>query len=375
MRLGSVLALVAAGCALAIPASGQPAIRRVTNIEALQAFPGFYHLRPVTIAGAMALGDEGRLRLTTSGGSIAVVTAESALDGESEVRGEFWDVGRMSPDDPRLAVYDLRETFQFDPEGPWPRPGQVTALVASAIVPTSVPANPTIRTLVLHPSRHEDQTVTVTGQFSGRNLLGELPDAPSNSRFDFVLRSAEGAIWVSHIQPRGRDFDLALDARVDTRRWLEVTGVLQQGRGLQWLDASDGSVRISSAPAETTPVEMPVAIPAAPPPEVLFSAPSQVEIDVAPDSRIRIQFSRNVDPETFRDRVRVTYVDPGAGTPLPDTAVEIRTEYRAAARALEITPAEPLAPYRTVRVELSEGILGTDGLALAPWVLTFATAN
>jgi hypothetical protein len=73
--------------------------------------------------------------------------------------------------------------------------------------------------------------------------------------------------------------------------------------------------------------------------------------------------------------VRVTYVDPGAGTPLPDTAVEIRTEYRAAARALEITPAEPLAPYRTVRVELSEGILGTDGLALAPWVLTFATAN
>jgi hypothetical protein len=373
--MGTVFGLIAAGCALAMPASGQPAIRRVTNIEALQAFPGFYHLRPMTIAGMIALGDDGRLRLTTSGGSIAVVTAESAPDGESEVRGEFWDVGRMSPDDPRLATFDLRETFRFDPEGPWPRPGQVTALVASAIVPTSVPANPTIRTLVLHPSRYEDQTVTVTGQFSGRNLLGELPDAPSNSRFDFVLRSAEGAIWVSHIQPRGRDFDLALDARVDTRRWLEVTGVLQQGRGLQWLDATDGSVRISSAPADQRAVETPVAVPAGPPPEVLFSAPSQDEIDVEPDARIRIQFSRNVDPETFRDRVHVTYVDPGTGVPLPDGAIEIQTEYRAAARALELTPVGPLAPYRTVRVELGDGIVGSDGLALVPWALTFATAN
>jgi hypothetical protein len=95
--MGTVFGLVAAACALAIPAAGQPAIRRVTNIEALQAFPGFYHLHPVTIAGTIALGDDGRLQLTAAGGSIAVVTAESAPDGESEVRGEFWATASPLP--------------------------------------------------------------------------------------------------------------------------------------------------------------------------------------------------------------------------------------------------------------------------------------
>ena len=35
------------------------------------------------------------------------------------------------------------------------------------------------------------------GQFAGRNLLGDLPDAPAQSQWDFVLRSADAAIWVT----------------------------------------------------------------------------------------------------------------------------------------------------------------------------------
>jgi hypothetical protein len=273
LLVGSVFAVASA--------SSQPVARRVTNLEALLAFPGFYHLRPVTIAGTVALGGDGRLRLTTDAGSIQVVTRERALDGLSEVRGEFWDLGRMSPDDPRLAAYDVRETFGLDPEGLWPRPGMVTAFIAGAVVPTTVPAVPTIRTLVLHPSRYLDQTVRVVGQFSGRNLLGDLPDAPANSPFDFVLRSAEGMLWVSHIRPRGHDFTLALDARQDTNRWLQVTGVLHQARGLQWLDASKGTVELSKPPVETPSTDF-VRVPSAPPPEVLFSAPTEGEIDVQP---------------------------------------------------------------------------------------------
>ena len=42
-----------------------------------------------------------------------------------------------------------------------------------------------------------EQRVTITGQYSGRNLTGDLPDAPARSRYDFVLRSADAAIWVS----------------------------------------------------------------------------------------------------------------------------------------------------------------------------------
>jgi hypothetical protein len=36
----------------------------------------------------------------------------------------------------------------------------------------------------------------ITGQFYGRNLNGDLPDAPRQSRYDFV-RSARPSIWVT----------------------------------------------------------------------------------------------------------------------------------------------------------------------------------
>jgi hypothetical protein len=57
----------------------------------------------------------------------------SAPDGIDEIRGEFWDLGRLGADNPRLAGYDLKATFKIDPEGAWPRPGQVTAIIASSV--------------------------------------------------------------------------------------------------------------------------------------------------------------------------------------------------------------------------------------------------
>ena len=68
--------------------------------------------------------------------------------------------------------------------------------------------------------------MTVTGNFRGRNLFGDTPAAPGDGRYDFVLRGAEGAIWVTGIRPRGRNFDLDLDRRIDTDKWVEVTGVV-----------------------------------------------------------------------------------------------------------------------------------------------------
>jgi len=99
-----------------------------------------------------------------------------------------------------------------------------------------------------------------------------LPDAPARSRYDFVLRSADAALWVANLRPRGKDFELALDSRVDTGRWIEVTGTLQQGRGLQWLDADPNSLKLAKAPS-SDPVEdsTMVRVPAAPAPEVIFS--------------------------------------------------------------------------------------------------------
>jgi hypothetical protein len=229
--------------------------------------------------------------------------------------------------------------------------------------------------MVLYPSRYLEQKVTVVGQFAGRNLLGDLPDAPARSRYDFVLRSVDAAIWVTGIQPRGKDFDLALDARIDTGRWLEVTGTLQQGRGLQWLEAQAGSLKLSKPPAETA-APTPIRVPAAPPPEVVFSAPTQDETDVSLSASVRIQFSRDIDPATLKGRLRVQYAGPDkAAGGEPALKLEFTTEYRAATRVLEIRFSQPLERFRTLQIDLPEAVLGTDQQPLRPWMLTFMTGG
>jgi hypothetical protein len=282
-----------------------------------------------------------------------VIFKGSAPDGVDEVRGEFWDLGRLTADDPRLAGYDLKSIFKIDPEGAWPRPGQVTAIVASAIAPAGTVSAPSIRNIVLNPSRYVDQKVTVTGQFGGRNLLGDLPDSPAQSRYDFVLRSADAAIWVTNMRPRGKDFELALDARIDTGRWLEVSGTLQQ---------------------ETTE-DAPSRVPAAPPPEVVFSAPTRDETDVQLSSTVRIQFSRDIDAATFKGHITVKYSEAETrerGEIVSPTA-EFTTQYLPGTRVLELKFASPLERFRTITVELQDGIVGTDKQSLSPWTLTFQT--
>lgn len=373
MARRTLLVLVSVAATL----SAQPQPRRATNIAALLAFPTFYHLRPVVLVGTVTLRDGGELRVSDDAGSLRVVFKGTVPEGLGEIRGEFWDVGRMNADDARLAGYDLRSTFQIDPEGNWPRPGQVTAIIAGTVAPAPTPVAPSIRTLVLHPSRYLEQKVTITGQFAGRNLLGDLPDAPARSRYDFVLRSADAAIWVSNIRPRGRDFDLALDARIDTGRWLEVTGTLQEGRGLQWLDAEAGTLTLTKAPTEPPAEESPIRVPVAPPPEVVFSAPIEDETDVSLSPNIRIQFSRDINPASLKDRVRVKYVEP-AGLPGVDPAaatLEFATQYLPGSRVLEIRVVDGLERFRRVQVELLEGIVGTDRQPLAPWTLTFETGG
>src|SRR5207253_6465964 len=118
-------------------ASAQPAPRRATNIAALQAFPGFYHGRSILIVGNVGV-EKDQLRVSDESGSIRIVSKGSAPDGLDEVRGEFWDIGRMKPDDVRLTTYDLRATFRIDADAPWPRPGEVTAIVATSVTPAAL---------------------------------------------------------------------------------------------------------------------------------------------------------------------------------------------------------------------------------------------
>jgi hypothetical protein len=355
----------------AIDVLAQPAVRRATNLASLVNYPAFYQLRPIILIGALKTLDTGRLQVSDESLTMPVSFKGSAPDGLSEVRGELWDLGRLNPDDPRLSGIDVRSVFGIDPEGAWPLAGQAMAIVASAVEPAAQPNLPTVRNMVLFPARYREQRVTVVGQFAGRNLLGDLPDAPARSRFDFVLKTADAAIWVTGLRPRGKDFELALDARIDTGRWLEVTGTLQQGRGLQWLDGEEGGT-LTLAKAPIGQVEAaPVRVAAAPPPEVIFSAPTEGETDVALAASVRIQFSRDVSAATLKNRIRIEYAGIDGAVPIAD----FTTDYRAAPRVLEIKFAKPLDPFRRVRVAFTDGVLGMDEQPLVPWSLTFETGG
>jgi hypothetical protein len=370
-RIGLLAFLIAA------TVSAQPATRRATNLAALLVHSTFYHLRQVVVVGKISLQNNGEMRVASDAGSIRLIFRGSVPDGAAEVRGEFWDLGRMGAGDPRVATMDLKSTFGIDPDAPWPRPGQVMAIVASSVTAATAPAAPSIRNVVLYPDRYLDQRITLTGQFAGRNLLGDLADAPGQSRYDFVLRAADAALWVTNMRPRGKDFELALDARIDTGRWLEVSGMLHEGRGLQWLDAAAGSLKLTQAPKDQLE-EQPIRVPAAPPPEVVFSTPTEGETDVtAATTRIRIQFSRDINPTTFRNHIRIAYAV-GGGRPLTDAAPtppEFSTQYMPGTRVLELRIGGQFERFSTIRVELMEGILGSDGQALKPWTLTFQTGS
>lgn len=377
MIRASIRVLVIGGV-LATCVVAQPSVRRATNLGALLAAPGFYHGHPVVIVANVGI-DKNQLRASDDNGSVHLIFKGNAPDGLDEIRGEFWDVGRMKPDEPKLASYDLRQTFGIDPDGAWPRQGEVLAIVATAVTPATPPPAPSIRAIVLNPTRYLDQKVTVVGQFSGRNLMGDLPSAPAKSRYDFVLRSADAALWIANMRPKMRDannkeIELGLDARIDTARWLEVRGTVQQVRGLMVLDAEAGSLKLAKPPQETVTTDEPIHVPAGPPPEVVFSAPTDEETDVLQNTNVRIQFSRDLDQASLRGKIRAHYLESQTierGEPMTPS-VELTTQYNPASRVLEIKFSKPLERFRTMIVELGDGIKGTDGQPLKPWKLTFS---
>jgi hypothetical protein len=344
-----------------------------TTLSALTAYPGFYHQRQVVVRGEARLDDRNHARLLPPGGverGIWLRVPEGKTpEGTVEVRGQFWDVGRFDPADPQVAGVDLPGWVTARVGDRWPAQGEMPVLnVASVAAPTPPSSTPTVRQLSLDPLRYDGGKVTVAGQFGGRNLYGDLPQSPRVARFEFVLRAAGGAVWVTGIEPRGRGWRLNVDARVDTGQWLQVTGTVKTGNGLVWVEATQ--VDRTTAQEQEAPPPPPPALAPAPPPEVIFSVPSDQDTDVPPASPVRIQFSRDLDPETLQGRVRVSYVGQEDAPPIP-----VKTRFDPTNRVLYLTFEAPFERYRTVRVELREGILGTDGQKLEPFTLTFTTGG
>jgi hypothetical protein len=375
-RFGSLLAVSVRAALLAlcvlvpVAASSQSAILIYTNVPSLLAFPAFYHLKEVVVRGELTpRGDAYALAPTTGDRAVDVVFKDPPdATGIVEVRGQCWDVGRMTQDDPRFGGYDITAFLGRAMDGRWPAQGELVMLNATSAVAAIPPAAPTVRTIVVDPGRYDRQQVTVTGQFRGRNLYGDVPQAPQISKWDFVLRAGGAALWVTGLRPRGRGFELDASARVDTGNWLEVTGTVRYGKGLVWIEGTLVSLT-KARPDESEPQK--VVPPPAPPPEVVFSMPTEGETDVDPATVVQIQVSRDLNRDSLKDHLRIAYV----GGQAPDAAetqpMSFGVTFDEQNRAVTIRFAKPLTRFRRVRIDLLDGIVGTDGQPLKPWALTF----
>jgi hypothetical protein len=132
------------------------------------------------------------------------------------------------------------------------------------------------------------------------------------------------------------------------------------------------AVQEATAPSEAVAEVVVPERPKLPAPEVIFSAPVQDDDGVERQAPVRFQFSRDVDPKTIANVVRVTYVDAPADGPKPPG---FTVTYNDAAHAIEIRFAEPLERFQKVRVELLDGVMALDGQPVKPWTLTFTTGG
>ena len=357
--------------------SAQPSRHIPTTLAALDAYTTFFHRQPVVVR-ATTEGDLRDVFVTDGERRIRTLNVALPLPGEVElleIDGIFWDVGRLQPDDRRLADHGIDRLSERLFNKPWPASGELHLLIATETRRADEPDDATIRTITIEPTRYRDQTVTVTGRFRGRNLYGDLPEAPGTTPTDFVLRSADAAVWIVGKKPRGDGFDLDVLARVDTGRWLQVTGIVTGSDRLVEIEATeieqverpDRATQGSTSTADVATV--------GPSPEVIFSAPTQDDIGVATDVLVRLQFSRDMVAESFEGNVAVEYFGAAGRTPASADGdgggLEFDVEYRPLNRVVNVRFTEPLLPYRTLEVSLGDGIVATDGATLAPYTLRF----
>ena len=352
--------------------TAQPTSRIATNVDALVSTPVFFHGRQIVVRQPIT-GSVELTRLDNTSKPIFVFLKEPpGAVRDPELRGEFWDLGRLQPDDARFSSLNFERVLEAASSGQWPGRDRVFVILSATLTEAPLPPAPTVRAIVLAPDRYVDREVRISGRFRGRNLHGDLPQPLNKDRWDFVIQSADASMWVSGMRPKGKDFDLDPSARVDTGKWLEVTGVVQRKGAQLWIEAS--AIRPTTAPSDT-PVEVVVPVrPVDPPPAVVFTAPVQEDTDVERGASVRIQFSRDLSAASIANRVRVTYTSaaPGAQPPAPPA---FTAAYQEGTRSIEIKFAQPLERFSTVKVELLEGIRAFDGQPLTPFTLTFTTGN
>jgi len=343
--------------------------RKVATVTALARFPFFFHGQPVRVRG-MATERQGLLQLEHDAAHVWLVPGGTGklpeAGKDAEITGTYVDVGRLDRTDARVSA-DLGGLSQKALNRDWPAPGELLVVIVDNATAAEPLKDPSLRAVALDPGRFIDQEVTITGRFRGKNLYGDLPEAAGKGRYDFVLQSADASLWITNRRPKGDGFDLNVENRVDAGRWLEIAGVVKEERGMAVVEATQ--VRLGRPPTESAPeaiVKVPITVP---PPEVVFSAPTQGETDVEPAGKVRIQFSRDLREDSIKGGIAVAYT----GVAAPPPAFTVR--YDPGRRVIELSFAAPLSPFANVQVVLKDSIVGTDGQPLKPYTLAFTVGS
>ena len=222
----------------------------------------------------------------------------------------------------------------------------------------------TLEKLVANPGKRDGQMIRVVGKFRGKNLYGDLPASTQRTSADWVIKDDLYAIWVTGKKPKGSGWELDASLKRDTGKWIEVIGKPETVRGVTYIKAV--RIQLTTPPSARADVKPPPPPPEKPrkPPVVVFALPLDGDVEVAPDSRFVVQFSKDMDESTFNGHVLLRY----SGPVLPgDRAFDgLKLTYDRGRRALTVDPGDVLRPRRQIELILLPGISDIDGLTLIP---------
>ena len=367
-RLASVLALALSLAAAAAAQMNQYESRYGPTIEvsvdSLLDMPEQYTERAVRTRGPLEMILTGRQQgygLRGTFGRYLYVFPRQELASQFEQEARRWvghevevtgSVGRGQDENGQPTVYIAIWAYLGPPdEKPKKRPDSPDA---------------TLEDLVTKPERYDGKTVNVRGQFRGENLFGDLQSASRARSSDWVIKDDVFAVWVTGKKAKGSGWSLDASLKRDTGKWLQVMGRVRVSNRVVTLEAID--VTLTKPPDARAAVEAkPEPTPPPPPrpkrpPVVAFSLPLDGEREVPPDSVFLVQFSRDMEEKSLKDRVLFRY----AGRPQPgDNALDaVRISYDGGLRTLRVDPGDLLRPGRVVELLLLPGIVDLDGGAL-----------
>src|SRR5262249_16618903 len=191
-------------------------------------------------------------------------------------------------------------------------------------------------------------------KFRGKNLYGDLPARSEQRSSDWVIKDDLFAVWITGKKPKGSGWDLDTGLKRDTGKWIEVIGQPQTRGGVTYIKAVQ--LNLTTPPTPTADAQPPPPPPERPklPPVVVFALPLEDEPEVAQDSRFIVQFSKDMNEESFRGHVLLRYAGPVRPGDRP--FVGMRMTYDGGRRALTVDPGDVLRPGRKVEILLLPGI-------------------